>query len=87
MEGAAGGGDLPEVLARARTHSTAAVGRAMIASHADAGAPANVYPTAPWWGALFLFEQSLRLPFAIGGAGHGARAPTTAPPSKGSVIT
>jgi hypothetical protein len=49
MEGAAGGGDLPEVLARARTHSTAAVGRAMIASHADAGAPANVYPTAPWW--------------------------------------
>jgi acetylornithine deacetylase/succinyl-diaminopimelate desuccinylase-like protein len=63
-----------EILPGARTPSTAAVARAMIASHADAGAPAYVYPTAPWWAPYFLFERSLRMPFAVGGAGHGARA-------------
>jgi acetylornithine deacetylase/succinyl-diaminopimelate desuccinylase-like protein len=63
-----------ETLPGARTPSTAAVARAMIASHADAGAPAYVYPVAPWWAPYFLFERTLRLPFAVGGAGHAGRA-------------
>jgi acetylornithine deacetylase/succinyl-diaminopimelate desuccinylase-like protein len=63
-----------EVLPAARTPSTSRVAQAMIASHADAGARARVYPIAPWWAPYFLFEQTLRLPFAVGGAGHAARA-------------
>jgi acetylornithine deacetylase/succinyl-diaminopimelate desuccinylase-like protein len=36
--------------------------------------PAYVYPVAPWWAPYFLFERTLRLPFAVGGAGHAGRA-------------
>jgi acetylornithine deacetylase/succinyl-diaminopimelate desuccinylase-like protein len=63
-----------EVLPGSKTPSTAGVARAMISSHADAGTPARVYPTAPWWAPYFLFERTLGLPFAVGGAGHAARA-------------
>jgi acetylornithine deacetylase/succinyl-diaminopimelate desuccinylase-like protein len=60
----------------ARTSANSPVARAMIKSHEDEGHPARVWPTAPWWAPYFLFERTLELPFAIGGAGHchGAHA-------------
>ncbi|MGH2734043.1 MAG: M20/M25/M40 family metallo-hydrolase [Actinomycetota bacterium] len=58
----------------ARTPSNTPVARAMIDSHALEGHPATVWPTAPWWAPYYLFEQILELPFAVGGAGHGAGA-------------
>jgi acetylornithine deacetylase/succinyl-diaminopimelate desuccinylase-like protein len=63
-----------DVLPGARTPSTATVAQAMIASHADAGAPAHIYPVAPWWAPYYLFEDMLGLPFAVGGAGVSGRA-------------
>jgi acetylornithine deacetylase/succinyl-diaminopimelate desuccinylase-like protein len=57
-----------------RTSASSAVARAMVASHEDAGHVARVWPSAPWWAPYHLFEQTLRMPFAIGGAGHSARA-------------
>jgi acetylornithine deacetylase/succinyl-diaminopimelate desuccinylase-like protein len=60
----------------ARTSAKSPVARAMIKSHEDEGHPARVWPSAPWWAPYYLFERTLRLPFAIGGAGHcyGAHA-------------
>lgn len=60
----------------ARTSASSPVARAMIKSHEDEGRPARVWPSAPWWAPYFLFERTLELPFAIGGAGHchGAHA-------------
>lgn len=63
-----------EVCPPARTSATSPVARAMIRSHEDAGQPARVWPSAPWWAPYFLFERVLGLPFAIGGAGHCAGA-------------
>jgi acetylornithine deacetylase/succinyl-diaminopimelate desuccinylase-like protein len=58
----------------ARTPSDSAVARAMIASHELGSHPARVWPSAPWWAPYFLFERTLNLPFAVGGAGHAAGA-------------
>jgi acetylornithine deacetylase/succinyl-diaminopimelate desuccinylase-like protein len=63
-----------EICPAARTPSTSAVAQAMVASHADVGTPALVWPSSPWWAPYYLFEKNLGVPFAIGGAGHGARA-------------
>jgi acetylornithine deacetylase/succinyl-diaminopimelate desuccinylase-like protein len=60
----------------ARTSASSRVAKAMIASHDDQGSGARVWPVAPWWAPYHLFERTLDLPFAIGGAGHcgGAHA-------------
>lgn len=58
----------------AKTRSDSAVAHALIRSHADAGRPPEVWPTAPWWAPYYLFEQVLGLPFATGGAGYSAGA-------------
>jgi acetylornithine deacetylase/succinyl-diaminopimelate desuccinylase-like protein len=64
----------PEHCPAARTSPSSPVARAMIASHSDIGRPATVWPSAAWWAPYFLFQTKLDLPFAIGGAGHAARA-------------
>jgi acetylornithine deacetylase/succinyl-diaminopimelate desuccinylase-like protein len=66
--------EFPEHCPAARTSPSSPVARAMIASHSDVGRPARVWPSAPWWAPYFLFQTKLDLPFAIGGAGHAARA-------------
>jgi acetylornithine deacetylase/succinyl-diaminopimelate desuccinylase-like protein len=63
-----------EVCPPAKTSSRSPVARAMAESHFDAGLKARVWPSAPWWAPYYLFEQTLGLPFAIGGAGRAGRA-------------
>ncbi|MGH2788803.1 MAG: M20/M25/M40 family metallo-hydrolase [Actinomycetota bacterium] len=63
-----------EVCPPAKTSARSPVARAMIGSHFDPGGRARVWPSAPWWAPYYLFEQTLRLPFAIGGAGRAGRA-------------
>ena len=63
-----------EICPSTRTSATTSVAKSMIESHADAGTPALVWPTAPWWAPLYLFEDILGVPFAAGGAGHSDRA-------------
>lgn len=58
----------------ARTPHSSPVARAMIASQADVGPPARVWPSAPWWAPFYLFEQALEVPFVHGGAGHSCGA-------------
>jgi acetylornithine deacetylase/succinyl-diaminopimelate desuccinylase-like protein len=58
----------------ARTSPDSAVARAMVASHDDIGVRPRVWPSAPWWAPYYLFERTLEVPFAVGGAGHSARA-------------
>lgn len=62
-----------ELCPSTKTSATTPVARAMIDSHADAGTPALVWPLAPWWAPLYLFEEVLQVPFAAGGAGHSGR--------------
>jgi acetylornithine deacetylase/succinyl-diaminopimelate desuccinylase-like protein len=57
-----------------RTSADSQVARAMVASHAEAGAPAHVWPSAPWWAPFYLFSEARGLSFASGGAGHAGRA-------------
>ena len=66
--------DVYEVCPPARTSPDSAVARAMIASHADVGPEARVWPSSPWWAPYYLFEQTLGIPFAQGGAGHSSGA-------------
>ena len=63
-----------EVCPPSKTSPSSPVARALVQSHVDAGRPARVWPGAPWWAPYYLFEQKLELPFAVGGAGHSARA-------------
>jgi acetylornithine deacetylase/succinyl-diaminopimelate desuccinylase-like protein len=69
--------EVTDVCPPSRADPTSPVAQAMISSHADAGRPARVWPSAPWWAPYHLFEQVVHLPFAIGGAGHCARAHAT----------
>ena len=57
-----------------RTTAGSRVARAMIESQRDAGPPPRVWPSAPWWAPFYLFEESLGIPFASGGAGHAGGA-------------
>jgi acetylornithine deacetylase/succinyl-diaminopimelate desuccinylase-like protein len=57
-----------------RTTVGSRVARAMIESQRDAGPPPRVWPSAPWWAPFYLFEESLGIPFASGGAGHAGGA-------------
>jgi acetylornithine deacetylase/succinyl-diaminopimelate desuccinylase-like protein len=57
-----------------RTTADSPVARAMIESQRDAGPPPRVWPSAPWWAPFYLFEESLGIPFASGGAGHAGGA-------------
>ena len=66
--------DVYEVCPPARTSPDSAVARAMIDSHADVGPEARVWPSSPWWAPYYLFEQTLGIPFAQGGAGHSSGA-------------
>jgi acetylornithine deacetylase/succinyl-diaminopimelate desuccinylase-like protein len=66
--------DVYEVCPPAKTSPTSTVAAAMIASHSDVGASAQVWPTSPWWAPYYLFETNLGIPFAHGGAGHAAGA-------------
>jgi acetylornithine deacetylase/succinyl-diaminopimelate desuccinylase-like protein len=66
--------DAVEVCPPAKTSARSPVARVMVDSHADAGVRARVWPSAPWWAPYYLFEQTLGLPFAIGGAGRSGRA-------------
>jgi acetylornithine deacetylase/succinyl-diaminopimelate desuccinylase-like protein len=63
-----------ELCPPSRTSSTSPVAKAMVASHAGMGPEPLVWPVAPWWAPLHLFEQVLEVPFASGGAGHAGRA-------------
>jgi acetylornithine deacetylase/succinyl-diaminopimelate desuccinylase-like protein len=63
-----------ELCPASRTSSTSHVAKAMVASHTGMGAEPLVWPVAPWWAPLHLFEQELEVPFASGGAGHSGRA-------------
>jgi acetylornithine deacetylase/succinyl-diaminopimelate desuccinylase-like protein len=65
---------VPEFCPPSRSSAKSAVGTAMIASHQAVDRPARVWPSAPWWAPYHLFERELKLDFAVGGAGHGARA-------------
>ena len=62
-----------ELCPPSKTSATSKVARAMAASHEDVGADPLVWPVAPWWAPLYLFEQVLEIPFASGGAGHSGR--------------
>lgn len=62
-----------ELCPPSKTSATSAVARAMVASHEDVGTDPLVWPVAPWWAPLYLFEQVLEIPFASGGAGHSGR--------------
>ncbi len=62
-----------ELCPPAKTSATSPVARAMVASHEDVGDDPLVWPVAPWWAPLYLFEQVLEIPFASGGAGHSGR--------------
>jgi acetylornithine deacetylase/succinyl-diaminopimelate desuccinylase-like protein len=66
--------DIYEVCPPARTSPTSAVAKAMIRSHSDVGPDARVWPTSPWWAPYYLFERTLGIPFAHGGAGHSSGA-------------
>jgi acetylornithine deacetylase/succinyl-diaminopimelate desuccinylase-like protein len=66
--------EIYETCPPAKTSADSPVARSMIASHADVGPPARVWPSAPWWAPYYLFEQELRIPFVQGGAGHSAGA-------------
>jgi acetylornithine deacetylase/succinyl-diaminopimelate desuccinylase-like protein len=57
-----------------RTTTLSPVARAMVESQRDVGPPPQVWPSAPWWAPFYLFEQSLQVPFASGGAGHAGGA-------------
>ncbi len=63
-----------QVCPPARTTADSSVARAMIESQRDAGPPPRVWPSAPWWAPFYLFEESLGIPFASGGAGHAGGA-------------
>jgi acetylornithine deacetylase/succinyl-diaminopimelate desuccinylase-like protein len=69
--------EVTDVCPPSRADPTSPVARAMISSHTDIGRPARVWPSAPWWAPYHLFEQVVGIPFAIGGAGHCARAHAT----------
>lgn len=62
-----------ELCPPAKTSADSVVARALVASHTDVGARPLVWPVAPWWAPLYLFEQVLEIPFASGGAGHSGR--------------
>lgn len=66
--------DIYEVCPPARTSPDSDVARAMIASHADVGPQPRVWPVSPWWAPYYLFERTLGIPFAHGGAGHSSGA-------------
>ncbi len=57
-----------------RTTALSPVARAMVESQRDVGPPPQVWPSAPWWAPFYLFEQTLQVPFASGGAGHAGGA-------------
>ncbi len=63
-----------QVCPPARTAASSPVARAMVASHRDAGPPPLVWPSAPWWAPYYLFEETLGISFASGGAGHAGGA-------------
>jgi acetylornithine deacetylase/succinyl-diaminopimelate desuccinylase-like protein len=69
--------EVTDVCPPSRADPSSSVAQAMISSHADIGRPARVWPSAPWWAPYHLFEQVVSIPFAIGGAGHCARAHAT----------
>lgn len=62
-----------ELCPPAKTSADSDVARALIDSHLDVGTDPLVWPVAPWWAPLYLFEQVLEVPFASGGAGHSGR--------------
>jgi acetylornithine deacetylase/succinyl-diaminopimelate desuccinylase-like protein len=69
--------EVTDVCPPSRADPSSSVAQAMISSHTDIGRPARVWPSAPWWAPYHLFEQVVSIPFAIGGAGHCARAHAT----------
>jgi acetylornithine deacetylase/succinyl-diaminopimelate desuccinylase-like protein len=69
--------EVTDVCPPSRADPASPVAQAMIASHADVGPPARVWPSAPWWAPYHLFEHVIGIPFAIGGAGHCGRAHAT----------
>jgi acetylornithine deacetylase/succinyl-diaminopimelate desuccinylase-like protein len=69
--------EVTDICPPSRADPSSSVAQAMISSHADVGRPARVWPSAPWWAPYHLFEQVVSIPFAIGGAGHCARAHAT----------
>jgi acetylornithine deacetylase/succinyl-diaminopimelate desuccinylase-like protein len=69
--------EVTDICPPSRADPSSAVAQAMISSHRDIGHPARVWPSAPWWAPYHLFEQVVGIPFAIGGAGHCARAHAT----------
>jgi acetylornithine deacetylase/succinyl-diaminopimelate desuccinylase-like protein len=66
--------DIYESCPPAKTRADSPVAKAMIASHADVGPDARVWPSAPWWAPYYLFERELKIPFVQGGAGHSGGA-------------
>jgi acetylornithine deacetylase/succinyl-diaminopimelate desuccinylase-like protein len=65
---------VPEFCPPARSSVSSPVAAAMITSHEAVGRSARVWPSAPWWAPYYMFERDLKLDFAVGGAGHAARA-------------
>ena len=63
-----------QVCPPSRTTAASPVARAMVESQRDVGPPPRVWPSAPWWAPFYLFEESLGIPFASGGAGHAGGA-------------
>jgi acetylornithine deacetylase/succinyl-diaminopimelate desuccinylase-like protein len=63
-----------ELCPAAKTPSNSPVATTMIESHRASGDDPLVWPSAPWWAPLYLFDQYFNIPFASGGAGHASRA-------------